>query len=200
MKTLVSLGLAIVISLSLGCNRETGHAAGESNSDMQQRIQSRLNTDAELTAAKLNVEADAANNQVTITGTVDSEELRSRAVELAKSADSGVIVDSKIDVVHHELTREEYTEELARQEREKAKTNMDTVGKTLDDAWIHAKVDAKLIADTFVAERKIHVDVDDNVVTLRGNVSSAEEKSKAEQRAMETNGVKRVINQINIQP
>ena len=76
MKALVSLGLAIVISLTVGCNRETGHAAGESNTDMQQRIQSRLNTDAELMAAKLTVEADAANNQTQRLVHVRKEQIR----------------------------------------------------------------------------------------------------------------------------
>ena len=33
-----------------------------------------------------------------------------------------------------------YTEEQARQEREKAKANKETVGESLDDAWIHARL------------------------------------------------------------
>src|SRR5207244_5612014 len=38
-----------------------------------------------------------------------------------------------------------YTEEQARAEREKAKANKETIGQSFEDAWIHAKIVAKLI-------------------------------------------------------
>src|ERR1051326_3071921 len=54
-----------------------------------------------------------------------------------------------------------YTEEQAREERERAKGNKETVGESLEDAWVHAKLVAKLIGDTQTPERKINVDVVD---------------------------------------
>jgi osmotically-inducible protein OsmY len=68
-----------------------------------------------------------------------------------------------------EISRAEYTEELARGEREKAKGYGEKIGDTLDDAWIHTKIVAKLIGDTTTPERKINVDVVNNMVTLRGH-------------------------------
>jgi osmotically-inducible protein OsmY len=93
-----------------------------------------------------------------------------------------------------------YTEEQAREEREKAKANKETVGQSLEDAWIHTKIVAKLIGDSATPERKINVDVVDGAVTLRGQVDTAEAKAEAERVAKETDGVKKVTNQLKVVP
>ena len=93
-----------------------------------------------------------------------------------------------------------YTEEQARAERERAKANKETIGQSLDDAWIHTKIVAKLISDTQTPERKINVDVVDGAVTLRGDVDTAEAKAEAERVAKETDGVKKVTNQLKVVP
>ena len=97
-------------------------------------------------------------------------------------------------------TRGNYTEREAQEEREKAKANKETIGDTLDDAWIHTKIVAKLIANSTTPERKINVDVVKNVVTLRGTVDTAEEKAAAEKTAKDTDGVKSVVNQLKVAP
>jgi hyperosmotically inducible protein len=91
-----------------------------------------------------------------------------------------------------------YTEEQAREERARAKENKETIGDTLEDAWIHTKIVAKLIANSKTPERKINVDVVSNAVTLRGTVDTAEEKTAAEQIAKETEGVTKVTNQLKV--
>jgi len=91
-----------------------------------------------------------------------------------------------------------YTEEQAREEREKAKANKETVGQSLEDAWIHTKVVAKLITDSQTPERKINVDVVDGAVTLRGQVDTAEGKTEAERLAKDTDGVKSVKNELKV--
>ena len=93
-----------------------------------------------------------------------------------------------------------YTEEQARQERERAKANKETVGQSLEDAWVHTKIVAKLIGDADTPERKINVDVVDGAVTLRGTVDTPEAKSEAERIAKETDGVKKVTNQLKVAP
>jgi hyperosmotically inducible periplasmic protein len=99
-----------------------------------------------------------------------------------------------------ERTRGNYTEREAQEEREKAKASKETIGDTLDDAWIHTKIVAKLIANSTTPERKINVDVVQNVVTLRGMVDSAEEKAAAEKIAKDTDGVTKVVNQLKVAP
>ncbi len=96
--------------------------------------------------------------------------------------------------------RGQYTEEQARAERAKAKQNKETIGDSLDDAWIHTKVVAKLIGDTKTPERKINVDVVKNVVTLRGTVDTGEAKAEAERVAKDTDGVTKVVNQLKVMP
>ncbi|HEY0348770.1 MAG TPA: BON domain-containing protein [Pyrinomonadaceae bacterium] len=93
-----------------------------------------------------------------------------------------------------------YSEEQARQERERAKANKESIGQSLDDAWIHTKIVAKLISDTQTPERKINVDVVDGAVTLRGQVDTGEAKAEAERVAKETDGVKKVMNQLKVVP
>lgn len=91
-----------------------------------------------------------------------------------------------------------YTEEQAREEREKAKANKETIGQSLEDAWIHTKIVAKLIGNSATPERKINVDVVEGAVTLRGEVDTAEAKAEAERVAKETDGVKKVTNQLKV--
>jgi osmotically-inducible protein OsmY len=93
-----------------------------------------------------------------------------------------------------------YSEEEARAERARARKNKETIGDTLDDAWIHTKIVAKLIGNSKTPERKINVDVVNNAVTLRGTVDTAEAKAEAERVAKETDGVKTVTNQLKISP
>jgi len=91
-----------------------------------------------------------------------------------------------------------YTEEQAREEREKAKANKETIGQSLEDAWVHTKLVAKLIGDSKTPERKINVDVVDGAVTLRGEVDTADGKTEAERLAKETDGVKSVKNELKV--
>ncbi len=93
-----------------------------------------------------------------------------------------------------------YTEEQAQQERARAKENKETIGESLDDAWIHAKIVAKLIGDSKTPERKINVDVVKGAVTLRGTVDNAEARTEAESQAKATDGVKSVLNQLKVAP
>ena len=71
---------------------------GKANAKLEQAVRAKLDEDPEIKAAKLTVSADVTRNHITLTGTVASEELRERAVELAKSAHAGVIVNDKIRV------------------------------------------------------------------------------------------------------
>jgi osmotically-inducible protein OsmY len=73
-------------------------AAKMSDSDLEKVVRAKLESDAALKEAKLDVDADADKNEVTISGTVHSQEIRNKAVELAKSAHSGLTVNDKIDV------------------------------------------------------------------------------------------------------
>ncbi len=200
---LVSLGFLITLGFLTGCS-QTGNTTSASapsamtDSDLRQAVQSRLNEDPELNAAKLDVDADAKDNRVTLKGTVPTETMRLRAVDLAKAGSPNPEITDKIDVKPPEISRSEYTEEMAREAREKAKIAGDKIGASINDAWIHTKITSKLISDKDTPARKINIDVVDGIVTLRGEVNTTIAKDEADRIAKDTDGVKRVRNLLKI--
>jgi hyperosmotically inducible protein len=201
----------LLIALALGMTAcDTDNGAGSratstpqpkmSDSDLKTAIKTRLDSDAQLKAADIGVSADADENKATLSGTVESQALRTRALELARAAHPNLIITDKIDVKPREIERKDYTEENAREARERAKAGGETIGSSLDDAWIHTKLVAKLIGNSTTPERKINVDVVNNVVTLRGTVNSSEQKAEAERVAKATEGVKSVKNMLKVNP
>jgi hypothetical protein len=67
------------------------------------------------------------------------------------------------------------------------------------DAVITMKIQAKYAEDDVVKSRNIEVDTDKGVVTLKGDVGSRRERDAAEQLARETDGVKRVVNDLKVE-
>jgi hyperosmotically inducible periplasmic protein len=196
MRVLLTFSVLGILVLS-GCSRSGSSAAGPSNADLEQAIKARMAVEPEL-ATSISVSATADNNEVTLSGAVPSESLREEAIQIAKSSRSGLIVIDKIDVKPRELSRSEYTADMAREAREKARAIGETVGDSIDDAWIYTKVMAKLIGNSETPARKIDVDVVNKVVTLRGHVDNVAAKDEAERIAKETEGVERVRNLLKV--
>jgi hyperosmotically inducible periplasmic protein len=187
----LALGLALA-----GCSKQS---AKLTDSDLERDINARMDQRPELKDVKVSANID--KNEATISGTVATEAARNAAVDLAKASHPGLTVTDKIDVKPRDLAdlpRSEYTEEMAREARVKSKEAGDNLGNSLDDAWIHAKITAKLTVNSATPARKINVDVVDQVVTLRGEVNSPASKREAEDIAKSTDGVKRVVNRLKI--
>ena len=68
------------------------------DSDLENAVRAKLETDPQLTSAYLSVNADAVRNEVTLSGIVRTHAARKKAIGLAKSAKPGVLVNNKIDV------------------------------------------------------------------------------------------------------
>ncbi len=73
-------------------------SAEKANTELEEAVKATLARDPQLKEAQIVVTADVTRNQVTLSGTVPSEALRSKATELAKSAQAGVAVSNKISV------------------------------------------------------------------------------------------------------
>lgn len=71
-------------------------------------------------------------------------------------------------------------------------------GEQIDDAVITSKIKTKLTADPEVNPFNIDVDTEDGVVRLSGKVSQAEARREAVRLARDTQGVRRVINEITV--
>ena len=68
------------------------------NHELEQAVRAKLDSNGELRAAGLRVIADVTRNQVTLSGSVGSSELRQKAIELARGAQVGVSVNDRIEV------------------------------------------------------------------------------------------------------
>jgi osmotically-inducible protein OsmY len=69
-----------------------------SDSQLQKAVRAKLETDEQLKEADISVIAIGERNEITLSGTVRSHAVREKAIELAKSATPGVLVNDKIDV------------------------------------------------------------------------------------------------------
>jgi osmotically-inducible protein OsmY len=71
---------------------------GLSGSELENAVKAKLQADEQLRSVSIDVSADAEKNAVTLSGTVPSQEARQKAVELARSAHSGITVNDEMEV------------------------------------------------------------------------------------------------------
>jgi osmotically-inducible protein OsmY len=73
-----------------------------------------------------------------------------------------------------------------------------STGAFIDDSSITARVKASFVKDDTVKAFDVNVDTYNGVVQLSGFVDTAQQKTRAEEIARATNGVREVKNQIQI--
>jgi hyperosmotically inducible periplasmic protein len=73
-----------------------------------------------------------------------------------------------------------------------------SAGTNVDDATITASVKSKLVADKATNLTRVDVDTNNGTVYLNGTVDSAEQKTRAEQLAWQAQGVKSVVNNLQV--
>lgn len=123
------------------------------------------------------VEVDDKSNVVHLQGIVGTMSDRTRADEIA-----GAIVGTNGRVLN-ELTVERLT---------------DGPDATDPDQLLHETLDARLDANPVIRERDVIIDVTDAVVTITGEVKSAEEKQLVHRLVMAVPGVKGVENALQV--
>ena len=145
-------------------------------------VKTKLAADDTVKAYKIDV--DTKDGKVTLSGTVDTAEAKTRAVDVARATKGVTDVEDQLAVTPA------------------APPPVATSGVTepLTDAAITAGVKAALLADPLASGLKINVDTDKAVVTLKGNVSSNDEKARAEEVAKNANGVSSVVNKLKVSP
>ena len=138
--------LAVAIGLA-ACNSkpEPQAAPKMTNDELDRSVTAKINSDPALVAYKLDVDADADKNAVTISGTVPTESLRMKAVDAAKTVDARLVITDKIDVKPGSIDRKDFNEDMAREARERAAKSSESIGSSLDDAWIHTKIRSQLL-------------------------------------------------------
>ena len=81
---------------------------------------------------------------------------------------------------------------------EKAAIAAQRVGDSLEEGSLTTKIKAKMVLDDIVKARTINVTTTGTTVTLTGTVHSEQERERAVTLARETEGVTRVVDQLEV--
>jgi osmotically-inducible protein OsmY len=73
------------------------------------------------------------------------------------------------------------------------------LGQNIDDTTITTQVKAKLAGDKASSVTRVQVDTNRGVVQLSGTVESSADRSRAEQLARGVDGVRSVVNNLQVQ-
>jgi len=159
-------------------------ACGTTDTGITTAVKSKFVADETVKSAQ--IEVATKDGVVTLTGNVDNEAAKNRAIQIAK-ATTGVV--SVVDMI---------SARQASGDGDAPDPNR-TVGEVITDAGITMSVKTQLLDDPLVKGLKIDVDTRDAVVFLTGSVGTDAEKNKAIQLAKDTKGVKDVKSNLTIQ-
>ena len=119
----------------------------------------------------------------------------------SNNANSNVYVtnsNSNSNKWNSNISKEDY--EKNRNEYEKNKGTSETIGQSLEDSWLWFKTKSALMTTSDLRDSTINVDVQNGVITLKGTVASAAQKTKAKQVADGIEGKKSVVDQLKVAP
>jgi osmotically-inducible protein OsmY len=157
-------------------------ACSQSDPGITTAVKSKLAADDTVKAYKIDV--DTKDAVVTLKGTVDSADAKTRAVEVARATKGVTDVVDQLNVTPPGVATSGASEAL----------------EPLTDPAITTAVKTSLLADPDSAGLKIDVDTKDAIVTLKGTVATEAEKTRAENVAKDTKGVRSVVNDLKVSP
>jgi len=160
-------------------------AAAQTNDTLEDRIERRLETNAQVRKYDLRVKVE--NGVVTLTGDVATAAQKAEAERVAK-IDGVTRVDSQIKIDPDE----------DRTVADRVKKGLSRTGEAITDGWITTKVKWFFVGEDALEGSDINVDTKDKVVTLKGTVRSAAGRDRAVELATNTDGVRRVVNELVI--
>jgi len=152
---------------------------------LEDRIDYNLETNAVVRKYNLDVKVD--KGVATLTGDVATAAQKAEAEKLAKI--HGVTrVDNRIEIDPNE--DKTVADRIAK--------GLSRTGESVNDAWILTKVKWFHTGADALKGSDINVDVKDGVVTLKGTVKTEAGRARAIALAKDTDGVKRVVDQLTI--
>jgi hyperosmotically inducible protein len=158
-----------VIMMTLGCSKNNAPAAKE---NVEQALkQNGFNA--------VNVDEDRDKGVITLKGDVNNDGQKQRAGQVAQSAAPGKVVANELGV------RPEGMESTA----QKVQSNTDDA---IED---HFKA---VIAANHWENQHIRFDAKNGVLTLKGDVDTAAQRSKVERAAAAIPGVQQVVNELTV--
>jgi hyperosmotically inducible protein len=172
-KALIATSLLASLLGLAGCNSQPGNARSDADSVKKALEQADLKD--------VTVSDDADKNTLTLGGTLHSNDAKARAGDVAKSAAGNRTIANEISV--QPVGEESQAKDIA---------------SNLDDG-IEKNYKAALISRN-LDKQSIHYDSKNGVLTLKGSVKSAQQKSQAEALAGKVPNVQQVVNQIEVHP
>jgi osmotically-inducible protein OsmY len=180
---------AVLAILSLGCSQahssaDVERSAGDALHDasITMRIKTTYLFDGHLNPFRINV--DTRDGVVTLHGTVPSDVHRDLAGEIARNADGVKDVDNRLRIAPGNGDGPEEADK--------------SFGDAVRDASTSASIKLSLAFERGVKASHIAVHTDRGTVTLAGEVDSQAERQLAARIAHDTEGVKHVVNQIQV--
>jgi hyperosmotically inducible protein len=152
---------------------------------LKDRIEFGLDTSTVVRKYDINVKV--SGTEATLTGTVATAEQKAEAVRLAKVAGATKIQDAIVVDADADRTTSE-----------RIKSGMTKTGDKISDTWITTKVKWFFWGDDRLRGSDISVSTTDHVVTLKGTVRNLDGRTRAVQLATDTEGVRRVIDELTI--
>jgi len=159
------------------------------DASVETRVQARYFADATVKGRRIDVDAD--NGVVTLTGAVDSDAAKARAVDLARQVDGVTRVEDRLRV----------EPEQAADARRPAETgdSGDMDPNTVSPGWITTKIQSQYFLSPDVKGNNIDVTTSGTGhVTLRGTAESAAERQEAVRIARATDGVRDVSDELRV--
>ncbi|CAN5427921.1 hypothetical protein BH23ACI1_BH23ACI1_26670 [soil metagenome] len=180
-------------------------ACAQTDAGVTTAVRAQLAADDSVPAHDITVQTE--DGVVTLAGAVDTHVARARAVEIARETRG---VRDVRDELHMTPGAAPTTgiDDPGRDDPELGVRTTDPqwrdseaeVAERAGDAAVTTAVRTALMEDTSLSELSINVSTRENVVTLTGRVPSATEKNRAIERAREAEGVKSVVDRLQIEP
>lgn len=183
------MALAVVAAFSLGCSQasskaDTGRTASDAIRDasITMRIKTTYLFSRHLNPFRIN--ADTRDGVVTLQGTVPSDIHRDLAVEIARNVEGVTEVENGLRLGPDGGDAPDDAEK--------------SFSDAVHDAGLTASIKLSLAFGRGVKASHITVDTDRGTVTLGGEVDSEAERQLAARIARDTEGVKHVVNRIQV--
>ncbi|HTT21831.1 MAG TPA: BON domain-containing protein [Candidatus Sulfotelmatobacter sp.] len=168
MKSLNTILIGMALAITLAC---TNTKAPDVTDNVRHALDSAGLND-------VSVSQDRDKNVVTLNGTVPSDDDKARAESIAKSQAGSAVVADEIGV------RPKGDESTAK----KVDSELDSgIDKNLEAMLVEHKMN-----------REVRYDVNNGVVTLKGDVPSQSQRTRVEKLAQQVPNVKQVVNELEV--
>ena len=176
---------AIAMLATLSLSAKVMPAQKSADAQLKDRIEFGLETSP--VVKKYDVKVKVVSGEVILSGDVATVAQKTEAVRLAKVAGATKIQDAIVVDPSEDTTV-----------ADRMKGGLNKAGDKITDAWITTKVNWFFLGEDSLKGSHINVDTKDNVVTLKGTVTSTAGRARAVALATDTEGVKRVIDELTI--